>query len=43
VRGATQAIQRNLVGHIKRELAVHPGEDHEPDEVVRDRSPAGTV
>lgn len=43
VRAATKAIERNLVSHIKRELAVHPGEDHEPGEVVRDRSPAGTL
>lgn len=43
VRAATQAIQRDLVGHIKRELAVHPGEDHEKDEVVPDRSPASTL
>ena len=43
VRAATQCVQRDLVGHIKRELAVHPGEDHEKDEIVKDRSRAGTA
>jgi phosphate acyltransferase len=43
VRSAVHAIDRDLVGHIKREMAVHPGEDHEPDELVNDRSAAGTA
>jgi glycerol-3-phosphate acyltransferase PlsX len=44
VRAAMQCIESDLVGHIKRELAVHPGEDHEKDdEVVNDHSTAGTA
>ncbi|HEY2981780.1 MAG TPA: phosphate acyltransferase PlsX [Anaerolineales bacterium] len=43
VRTAIQALDRDLVGHIKRELARHPGEDHEKDELVKDHSTAGTA
>jgi glycerol-3-phosphate acyltransferase PlsX len=43
VRAAIQSVQRDLVGHIKREMAGHPGEDHEKDEIVNDRSTAGTA
>jgi glycerol-3-phosphate acyltransferase PlsX len=43
VRAAMQCIESNLVGHIKRELAVHPGEDQEKDEVMKDRTTAGTT
>ena len=41
VRAAIQGIQRDLVGHIKRELAVHPGEDHEKAESESGHSTAG--
>lgn len=30
VRFAIQSVQRDLVGHIKREMAGHPGENQEP-------------
>ncbi len=43
VRAATQAIQRDMVGHVKRELARHPDEGHEKDEFVKDHSTAGTA
>lgn len=43
VRAAIRCVETDLVGHMKRELAGHPGEDHEKDEVVKDRSPAGTA
>lgn len=45
VRFAVQSVERDLVGHITREMAVHPGEDHEPDEAgdLNDRHPAGTA
>lgn len=33
VRAAIQSVEKDLVGHIKRELAGHPGEDHEKDAV----------
>lgn len=43
VRAAIRSIDQGVVAHIKRELAGHPGEDHEIPEVVSDRSTAGTA
>ncbi|MGQ0815898.1 MAG: phosphate acyltransferase PlsX [Gemmatimonadota bacterium] len=43
VRAAIQSVHRDLVGHIRREMARHPGEDHESDEIVKDHSTAGTA
>ena len=41
IRAAMQCIESGLVDHIRRELAVHPGEDQEKDDVVKDRSAVG--
>jgi glycerol-3-phosphate acyltransferase PlsX len=43
VRAAIQSVERDLVGHITREMAVHPGEDHEKDDSVTDHTTAGTA
>lgn len=43
VRAAIQSVERDLVGHIKREMAVHPGENHEKAEDVKDHTTAGTA
>jgi len=45
IRFAIQSVERDLVGHITREMAGHPGEDHEPegDDVVKDHSTAGSA
>jgi phosphate acyltransferase len=45
IRFAIQSVERDLVGHITREMAGHPGEDHERegDDVVKDHSTAGSA
>ena len=43
VRAAIQSVERDLVGHIKREMASHPGETGTGDDVVKDHSTAGSA